>query len=108
MLTVEAGDTMPVLGEAFSIECIAIELLVGLSNRPSLAWLDSSGQQVVPGDGISLILDEVVGKTSLILQFDALRTSQAQEYACLSILNSPALTEPLNNSTRANVTIHCK
>ena len=99
---------MSVLGEAYSIECIAIELREGLSNRPSLAWLDSSGQQVVPGDGISLILDEIVGRTSLVLQFDALRTSQAQEYTCLSVLNSPALTEPLNNSTRANVIIQCK
>ena len=99
---------MPVLGAAYSIECIAIELLEGLSNRPSLAWMDSSGQLVVPGDGINLILDEVVGRTSLVLQFDALRTSQAQEYTCLSILYSPALTEPLNNSTRANVTIQCK
>lgn len=96
---------MPTLGQAYSIECIATEVLAGLSNRASLSWLDSSGNPAFLQIGIRTIGGEIVGEATLILEFEALRTSHAQQYTCVSVLNSPALTEPLNNLTTTNVTV---
>ena len=97
-LIVEGG--FPQLGMAYTIQCNATEQKFGLSNRAGLTLLESSGQRVVSDSerGITETQGQTSRRAYLFIRFDVLRTSHAENYTCVSILNSPALSQPLTQT----------
>ena len=78
-------------GERFTLKCMANKSL-HLQNTPSLSWLDSAGNRIITGEGISVGLtvqpsDGMVMKT---LTFDSLDRTHSMEYRCnATIVFSP-------------------
>ena len=107
-LIVEGG--FPQLGIAYTIQCNATEQMSGLSNRASLTLFNSSGQRVVSdsGKGITVTQGETSRRAYLFIQFSILRTSHAQTFTCMSILNSPALSQPLIQTVEHHLTVQGK
>ena len=81
---------IPTAGGSYTVTCTIMEEVVGLTNMPSLQWLDSSGQEIVDGEGITVEQTHQNETTAiLVLIFDPLRTSHGGEYTCQGILESP-------------------
>ena len=77
-------------GGSYTLTCTIMEEVVGLTNMPSLQWLDSSGQEIVDGEGITVEQTHQNETTTiLVLIFDPVRTSHGGEYTCQGILESP-------------------
>lgn len=83
------GNT--VAGEMYDVLCEAV-LEDGIQSTPFLTWLNSDGQQVMSGDGISVGPPTA---TSLPLEFSVLRASHSGEYTCQATLYSLALQTPI-------------
>ena len=97
-LSVVVSPTVLVAGQVADVACIANEQRAGLVNRPDLTWFNSSGQRVENGSGINVTPQQGTNPASRMIQFDVLRTSHAQRYTCMYVLNSPALNPPLNGT----------
>ena len=83
------GET--IVGRQFSLIC-EINQVAGLTSQQlSIQWLDSQGNPVVNGSGVSVQGPERSGtQTTFTLQFDSLSLEHSQEYICLATLTSPA------------------
>ena len=80
---------------------------MGLINTPSLQWLDSSGQEIVDGEGITVEKTHQNETTAiLVLTFDPVRTSHGGQYSCQGTLESPP--GPLMNTSEQTVTVSSK
>ena len=82
---------MALLGESYSVGCIASKNVNGLKNSPVIQWFDPNGNNITDGEGITLTMESL----SLLASFDSLRTSHAGRYICQASLSSPALSTPL-------------
>ena len=80
------GPPNPLLaGDSYAITCTAIADIT-----PVVRWMDSGGNPVEEGEGLTLSGPIVSGNaTTLRLTFNYLRTSQAGAYSCLSIIDVP-------------------
>ena len=100
----EGSDTA---GESYALTCTVMEEIEGLTNMPSLQWLDPSDQVVVDGEGITVgQLQQNETTAILVLTFDPVRTSHGGEYTCQSTLESPP--GPLMNTSERTVTVQSK
>ena len=100
----EGSDTA---GESYVLTCIVMEEIVGLTNMPSLQWLDPSDQVVADGEGITVGQIQRTDTTAmLVLTFDPVRTSHGGEYTCQGTLESP--TGTLRNTSEQTVTVQSK
>ena len=99
----EGNDTA---GEFYALTCIVTEEVVGLTNMPTLQWLNSS-DQVFDGEGITVgQLQQNETTATLVLTFDPVRTSHGGEYTCQGTLESPP--GPLMNTTEQTVSVQSK
>ena len=99
----EGSDTA---GESYVLTCAVMEEVEGLTNMPSLQWLDPS-DQVVDGEGITVgQLQQNETTATLVLTFDPVRTSHGGEYTCQGTLESPP--GPLMNTSEQTVTVQSK
>ena len=91
-------------GDVYSLTCTATELIDGLTNSPTLQWLNGTGQPVTNG----MLGDTMSTNTSVTqtLTFSSLLTSDGGEYTCEAKLQSPAVEEGIIvNSTTQTVTV---
>ena len=88
----------PVAGYNFTITC-TVSITDGLTEIPSLTWIDSSGQALNSTGDFTVHEQMTFGHSSIrALYFDPLRTSDEGTYSCVVTLSSPALAAPLNSS----------
>ena len=75
-------------GDMYSLMCTATELIEGLTNSPTLQWLNGTGQPFTNG----MLGDTISTNTSVTqtLTFNSLLTSDGGEYTCEAMLQSPA------------------
>ena len=100
----EGSDTA---GNSYVLTCTVMEEVEGLSNMPSLQWLDPSDQVVANGEGVTVGQIQQTDITGmLILTFDPVRTSHGGEYTCQGTLKSPP--GPLMNTSEQIVTVQSK
>ena len=76
-------------GSEFNLTCTVSEVISGLTDMPTAAWLDSNNMPMPANVSRS---DNV---SSAILQFNPLRTSLQQRYTCSGSIVSPALPNPV-------------
>ena len=94
-------------GGSYTLTCIVIEEVVGLTNLPSLQWQNSSGQEIVNGEGITVGEVQQTDTTAiLVLTFDPVRTSHGGQYSCQGTLESPPGL--LMNTSEQTVTVSSK
>ena len=94
-------------GESYVLTCTVMEEIEGLTNMPSLQWLDPSDQAVANGEGITVGQIQITDTTAiLVLTFDPVRTSHGGEYTCQGTLESPP--GPLMNTSEQTVTVQSK
>ncbi len=96
-------------GEEYSLICVASKTVSGITNTPSLEWLDKEGSPVTTG-GL-LTVGELTTQTSnvfLSLTFSSFHISHAGQYTCRATLSSPALDTPLEKNTTSDVTLQSK
>ena len=91
----------PVAGNMYSILCRAT-LVDGIQSTPIFTWLDSNGNRIVSGNGISVGLQST---RSLPLDFSILRGSHSGNYTCTATLFSLALQTPLVDMTSITLTV---
>ena len=91
-----SDDTMPILGQSYSMDCTGHKTIAGLVNQPSPQWLTPSGTPLSPSSEVQLQGPRNVGLSSseLVALFPTLHTSHAGNYTCQASLSSPALTSP--------------
>ena len=90
-------------GDMYSLTCTATELIDGLTNSPTLQWLNGTGQPFTNG----MLGDTISTNTSVTqtLTFSPLLTSDGGEYTCEAMLQSPAVEGGIENSTTEAVTV---
>ena len=86
---------IPVAGSEFNLTCTVSEVISGLTNMPTAAWLDSNNMEITQDTTVSRS-DNV---SSAILWFNPLRTSLQQRYRCSGSIVSPALPNPVRVTT---------
>ena len=93
----------PLAGDVYSLTCTATELIDGLTNSPTLQWLNGTGQPVTNG----MLGDAISTNTSVTqtLTFNSLLTSDGGEYTCKAMLQSPAEEGGIMNCTTETVTV---
>ncbi len=86
----------PTTGSSYSLNCIALEQLTGLTGIPSTAWIGPGGEVVDSTGGITVGTPVSGGGaiTTQVLTFSSMRTSYAGAYSCRATLESPALSVP--------------
>ena len=90
-------------GDMYSLTCTATELIDGLTNSPTLQWLNGTGQPFTNG----MLGDTISTNTSVTqtLMFSSLLTSDGGEYTCEAMVQSPAEEGGIVNSTNETVTV---
>ena len=99
----EGSDTA---GDSYVLTCIVMEEIEGLTNMPSLQWLDPSDQVVADGSITVGQIRRTDTTATLVLTFDPVRTSHGGEYTCQGTLESPP--GPLMNTSEQTVTVQSK
>ena len=86
---------VPIAGSYYSLSCIVVDNIVGLSSLPDVEWHDFEGNRIESGGGIT-VSDQIHTPLSvtITISFDSIHTSHAGQYTCHSTLSSPALTFP--------------
>ena len=103
MSTVAAGSS--VAGDEYTLTCTVTELIDGLTNMPTLEWLDSVNNPV-SGGGITVgDMNSNDTSATLTLTFNPLRTSHGGEYTCRATLVSPPVVGGIVDSAMATVTV---
>ena len=88
-------------GDEYSITCTVMEDIEGLTNSPTLQWVDPEGN-IVSGELITV--DETTDTSATqTLTFDPLRTSDGGNYTCRAMLVSPP--GDIEDSTIQTVTV---
>ena len=90
-------------GDVYSLMCTAAELIDGLTNSPTLQWLNGTGQPVT--NGMLGDLNSTNTSVTQTLTFNSLFTSDGGEYTCEAKLQSPAVEGGIVNSTTETVTV---
>ena len=90
-------------GDVYSLMCTAAELIDGLTNSPTLQWLNRTGQPVT--NGMLGDLNSTNTSITQTLTFNSLLTSDGGEYTCYAMLQSPAVEGGIVNSTTETVTV---
>ena len=90
-----------VAGDEYSITCTVMEDIEGLTNSPTLRWVDPDGNTV---SGELITVNETTDMSATqTLTFDPLRTSDGGNYTCQVMLVSPPGN--IENSTIQTVTV---
>ena len=82
-------------GSAYTLSCIALKSISGLTQPAQIQWIGPNGATLVTNGNI--VVNRAVTDTLRTTQnvtFSALATSDAGVYSCQSTLSSPALTTP--------------
>ena len=79
------------IGEFYSVRCIASKNANGLMNSPVIQSFDPSGNTITDSAGVTLTMES----SSLLLSLESVHTSHAGKYLCQASLSSPALSTPL-------------
>ena len=88
-------------GDMYSLMCTATELIDGLTNSPTLQWLN--GQPFT--NGMLGDLNSTITSVTQTLTFSPLLTSDGGEYTCEAMVQSPAEEGGIVNSTNETVTV---
>ena len=76
-----------VAGDEYNIICTVMEDIEGLTNSPTLQWVDPDNNTV---SGELITVDETTDTSATqTLTFDPLRTSDGGDYTCQAMLVSP-------------------
>ena len=88
-------------GDEYSITCTVMEDIEGLTNSPTLQWVDPDNNTV---SGELITVDETIDTSAIqTLTFDPLRTSDGGDYTCHAMLVSPL--GDIEDSTIQRVTV---
>ena len=89
-----SSTEVPSAGSSFSLSCVALELLAGLTGVPETEWIGPDGGVVQSMGGITVGTPVAGGGTitTQVLTFSSIRTSHAGEYSCRASIESPALS----------------
>ena len=100
------ADGQTFVGEQFSLACEIAQAEGLMSQQLSIEWLDSQGNPVVTGSGVSIQGPvRVDTRTTLTLNFDSLSLEHSQSYICLATLPSQAPPFELVREVIQNVNI---
>ena len=70
------------LGQPYTLAC-NVEVVEGLVVQPIVQWLNSTSNEPLAGNGITVGALQIFGSTtSLTLTFDSLSVSDLREYIC--------------------------
>ena len=97
-----------VAGDEYTLTCTVTELLSGLTNMPTLQWLNSDNSPVTGNDISVGEVNSMDTSATLTLTFTPLHTSHGGEYTCTAMLKSPPVEEGIVNSDMATVTVQSK
>ena len=108
-MTAQSDDSVPVLGQSYSMDCIGHKTYSGVLNMPSPQWFLSNGTLLSSSSDVQLQGPRTVGLSSeIVAQFPTLYTSHAGNYICQASLSSPALTLPIVKNTSFGITVQSK
>lgn len=84
-----------VAGSAYTLSCIALKSVSGLTQTAQIQWMGPNGAPLATNSNI-VVASAVTGSltTTQNITFNSLFTSDAGVYTCRSTLSSPALTTP--------------
>ena len=89
MVTFTASPSEAMLGQPFTLIC-SVEVVQDLVEQPNIQWLNSTTNEPLTGDGITVGVLQISSTTSaLTLTFDSLSMSQLREYVCQGCVNIP-------------------
>jgi len=94
-------------GEIFQITCKATNVAYIIA-EPKILLTGPSGDLLASGNGITInsLVDSDI--KTVEVYFNSLYTSDAGQYSCQVLLNSSALSSPLNKTATVTVTIQSK
>ena len=88
IVTIQAVQSTMFAGASYTLNCTVVSDI-----RPVVKWMGLDGDPVDtnPANSDGMMDEPVINgnKTYLLLRFHALRTSQAGQYTCQSVVNSP-------------------
>ncbi len=102
-VSITAGDSY-ISGQPYTLSCTATEVISGLTNTPTLEWVDEQGMTVSGGD--VMVQNTTMTDTSATqtLTFSSISTSRGGMYTCRATLLSPAVSGGITNcSTETTV-----
>ena len=94
-----SGDSVPVLGQSYSMNCIGHKTASGLINTPSPQWLTLEGNSLSSDAQLQGPRTAGPSSSEIVATFPILRTSHAGNYTHQASLSSPALTTPIIKTT---------
>ncbi len=108
MITEEPSGT-PSAGDTFNLTC-AVEVVLGLSVAPDVAWVGPDSSEVASGGDISVTGPNTVGIiTTMGLSFSPLHTSHGGEYTCTADITIPSVgINSVTGSASSDVIVQSK
>ena len=98
--------TVPQAGNRYSLSCVAVENISGLTNHSHIQWTGPDGNAIENGNGVRVTeLVQTPTTRSQTISFDSLRTSHAGQYSCMVTLMSPSLSTPFVVSQSQDLTV---
>lgn len=108
-MTIQSDDGAPVLGQSYSMDCIAYKTRSGLINSPALRWISPTGTWLSSRVDFQLEGPTNIGLSSeLVALFPTLHTSHAGNYTCQANLSSSALTSSIIKYASFGITVQSK
>ena len=108
-MTTQSDDSAPILGQSYSMDCVAYKTRSGLINSATLQWISPTGTRLSSRGDLLLEGPTNIGSSSeLVVQFSTLHTSHAGTYTCQASLSSPALTSSIIKNASLGITVQSK
>ncbi len=103
-VSITANDSS-ISGQPYTLSCTATEVISGLTNAPTLEWVDEQGMTVSGSD--VMVQNTTMSDTSATqtLNFSSISTSRGGMYTCRATLLSPAVSGGITNSSTETVVV---
>ena len=107
-VTATSGNSVSVLGQSYSMNCIGHKMASGLINLPSPQWLTFEGNTLSSDAQLQGPRNVGLSSSEIVATFPILHTSHAGNYTCRVSLSSPALSTPIIKTAFFRLTVQSK